>query len=160
MKFDKLCCLTYIDENSQSRPKQFRRNIIKFRKGNADLLQFEIGRTLRTRPCDTAESFAKYFQYVHSSFCSGTFFFRLLNQRVEVLVSSAITNTDVQNGLRRSKSVGFGVIPNLLHTFLLEILNVSSAIFLILAYLMVFSLNCGSKKQFFYIKKLQNLSFW
>jgi hypothetical protein len=76
-------------------------------------------------------------------------FLRLLNKRVEVLFLAA----DVQNGLRRSKSVGLGVIPNLLHKFVLEILDTFSSIFLILAYLRIFFLNCGSKKQFFLFKK-------
>jgi hypothetical protein len=76
-------------------------------------------------------------------------FLCLLNQRVEVLFLAAITNSDVQNGLERSKSVGLGVIPNLLQTFLLVILDMPSSIFLILAYFRIFFIACGNKKQFF-----------
>jgi hypothetical protein len=48
---------------------------------------------------DIAEAFSKYFKSAYSSFCSGTF--SSISQHMEILSLAPISNSDVQNAIKR-----------------------------------------------------------
>jgi hypothetical protein len=65
------------------------------------------------KPRDIAEAFSKYFQSVYSNSCYGTS--SSVNQGAEILHLAPISNSDVQNAIKRlrpSKSAGLDGIPS------------------------------------------------
>jgi hypothetical protein len=67
---------------------------------------------MRSFRCPVPEAFSEYFQSISSSYSSGTF--SSVNQRTEMLSLVLVSNSDVQNAIKRlrpSKSVGLDGIP-------------------------------------------------
>jgi hypothetical protein len=100
------------------------------------------------KPRDIAEAFSKHFHSVYSSSCHGTS--SSVNQGAENLHFAPISNSDVQNAIKRqrqSKPVGLDGIPSFVIKGCPEILYLFLGLSLISAYLRILSLTCGSKQR-------------
>jgi phosphatidylglycerophosphatase A len=60
-------------------------------------LDLDINGVSLNKPRNTAEAFSKLFLSVYSSFCSGNF--SSINQCTEMLSSSPVSNSNVQNAI-------------------------------------------------------------
>jgi hypothetical protein len=113
IKSDRLRWLKSIDDNLKLQPKQFWKYVASYRKRNSTSVQLEVDGTHLAEPCNVADAFAKYFQSVYNTPCTGVF--PSLLQSSEFLSLAPISELDICKALRRlrpSKSVGLDDIPS------------------------------------------------
>jgi hypothetical protein len=146
IKTNRFRWLKSVDENFKSLPKQFRK-YHSLGKTDAGLIQLDTGGVVLNKSRDIAEAFSKHFKSVYSSLCSGTF--SSVNKCTDILSLVLVSNSDVQNAI----AVG----PNDISSFVMkgysESLYFFSGLVLILSYLSILFLNCGSKHQLSLLKK-------
>jgi hypothetical protein len=73
IKSDRLRWLKSIDDHLKSQPKQFWKYVASFRKRNSIPIQLEVDGTLLAEPYKVADAFAKHFQSVYNTPCTGVF---------------------------------------------------------------------------------------
>jgi hypothetical protein len=63
--------LRWFNDNLKSQPKQFWKYVASYRKINSISIQLEVDGTHLAEPCEVADAFAKHFQSVYNTPCSG-----------------------------------------------------------------------------------------
>jgi hypothetical protein len=87
--------------------------VASFRKRNSTSIQLEVDGTHLAEPYNVADAFAKHFQSVYNTSCTGVF--PSLSQSSEFLSLAPISVVDICKALRRlrpSESVGLDDIPS------------------------------------------------
>lgn len=74
----------------------------QFRNKNINWIYLDIDIVVLSRPRDIGEAFSKHFQSVYCSSFSGTF--GSVNQSTEILSLFPVSNSDVQNAVKRMRS--------------------------------------------------------
>jgi hypothetical protein len=113
IKSDRLRWLKSTDDNLKSQPKQFCKYMASYRKINSTSIQLEVDGTHLAEPYNVADAFAKNFQSVYNTPCTGVF--SSLSQSSEFLSLTPISELDICEALRYlrpSKSVRLDDIPS------------------------------------------------
>jgi hypothetical protein len=111
IKSARLRWLKSIDDNVKSQPKQFWKYVAHYRKRNSTSIQLEVDGTHLAEPYKVADAFAKHFQSVYNTPCTGVF----PSLSSEFLSLAPISELDICKALRRLKpynSVGLDDIPS------------------------------------------------
>jgi hypothetical protein len=73
IKSDRLRWLNSIDDNLKSQPKQFWKYVASDTKRNSTFIQLEVDGTHLAGPYKVADAFAKHFQSIYNTPCTGVF---------------------------------------------------------------------------------------
>jgi hypothetical protein len=101
-----------VDDNLKSQSK-FWKYVASYRKRNSTSIQLDVDCTHLAEPYKVADAFAKHFQPVYSTLCTGVFL--SLSQSSEFASLALVSELDICKALRRlqpSKSVGLHDIPS------------------------------------------------